>query len=101
MGKHTPGPWRWDQGWGAIVAGDDGRGGCEELVTPVWREQDTPERLANAALIAAAPDLLEALRECITDDGACCMNTGQRDRRLKAIDAIARAAIARAEGGAK
>lgn len=42
--------------------------------------------------------LLAALEECITDDGACCMNTGQRARRLKAIDTIARDAIAVVRG---
>lgn len=54
--------------------------------------------LAEDRLADAAPAMLEALRECITDPGACCMNTGQKTRRLAAIDAIARAAIAAAEG---
>ena len=31
-----------------------------------------PEAEANARLIAAAPELLEALRECITSEGAAC-----------------------------
>lgn len=55
-------------------------------------------------LIAAAPDLLAALRECVTDDGARCLNDDPRGerarRRLYAINDIARAAIAKAEGRA-
>lgn len=46
----------------------------------------------------ATPDLLEALRECITEGGAACMNTGQKSRRLDAISRIARNAISKATG---
>lgn len=60
----------------------------------------TDKAEAEAVLLGlrAAPCMFAALEECITDDNACCMNTGQRERRLKAIDAIARAALARARG---
>lgn len=47
-------------------------------------------------------ELLEALRECVTDDNASGMQPGlgRQVRRLKAINDIARAAIAKATGGA-
>lgn len=61
--KHTRGPWKIDFGHPrgnpcGISAKNDGR-----LVTRfgVFARPSTPEALANARLIAAAPDLLEAL----------------------------------------
>ena len=55
---------------------------------------------ANAALIAAAPDLLEALRECVTDEGAHVYQDGRNilaiARRFDEINRVARAAIAKA-----
>lgn len=81
-------------------------------------EPDVPasEGDANARRIAAAwnacenlstdelergivADLLAALRECVTDDGAACHRSSQGYRkRLDAISALARAAIARTTG---
>jgi hypothetical protein len=59
MSKHTPGPWGWHDD--DLVAADfttviD----CHEGVSP-----DVPdgERIANKNLIAAAPELLEALKD--------------------------------------
>ncbi len=55
-------------------------------------------------LYTAAPELLEALEQCVTDDGATCF-THQQTRpdymvkRLNTITAIAKAAIAKATGG--
>lgn len=63
--KHTPGPWQLAQ---------DGSLGSIETVSgqvpighsfqtrPTRRPEDHIERIANARLIAAAPELLEALR---------------------------------------
>ena len=54
-----------------------------------------------ARLIAAAPDLLEALKECLTDDNANCIVTNDvayMIRRFKAINKIVSAAIAKATG---
>ena len=71
MSAHTPGPWRITDRYGVLTyqVGIDGRTVCT-----VWPRQqghrpsvvDTepwPEGEANARLIAAAPDLLESLRE--------------------------------------
>jgi hypothetical protein len=60
---------------------------------------------ANAILIAAAPELLDALRLCITDDAAHCLQhqetPGAMARRLRAINELARAAIAKATAASK
>lgn len=93
MGKAgvTPGPWRVsDENHTRVQAGQ------LHIAETCGMDRDNTD--ANARLIAAAPDLFAALEECITDDNSCCMNTGQRERRLKAIDAIARAALAKAGG---
>ena len=49
--KHTPGPWRVDNTWGLIIAGEnDEIAACHSGIE------------ANANLISAAPDMLEALK---------------------------------------
>jgi hypothetical protein len=53
----------------------------------------------NARLIAAVPELLAALQECITDDNAMAWTDKMLAfRRLHAISDTARAAIAKATG---
>ena len=64
------------------------------------------ESEANARLIASAPELLAALQECITEEGATCFahkdtHPEYMERRINYITNLARAAIANAEGGAK
>lgn len=111
--RHTPGPWDVRQEsvcpeWSIVVA----TGG--RIVANVNSETgpDIPPlvstkmpREANARLIAAAPEMLEALREVVTEDGANCLAYGTDTpafrRRIAAINTIARAAIAKAEGGAE
>ena len=107
--QHTSGPWKveaWDYDQAnpprrelviqnekyaiAKLAWDEGHS------NPYIIEHDTA--LANARLIAAAPELLEALEACITDDANGTLNTGQRKRRLEKIDEIAKKAIAKATG---
>lgn len=54
--KHTPGPWQLHAGTGLdLVAGPDG-------VPVMANDRPSLELLANARLIMAAPELLEALR---------------------------------------
>jgi len=96
MSKHTPGPWRIK--WGENIFGG------ERLVANAGSHQqnfDTEkaaaENKANARLIAAAPDLLEALKAVVTEDGKGWTNlTVGSDSTL----AAAVAAIAKAEGKA-
>jgi len=59
-GVHTPGPWVIDPCWDILGNTYDGNGMvCQITTDAVPRD----EAEANARLIAAAPDLLEALRE--------------------------------------
>ena len=96
MKTHTPGPWAYDKdsneifscneahgcGWVALVKGNDSNG------QPLPEE----ERQANAKLIAAAPELLAALR-WIASNGYTAQAADMIDH--------SRAAIAKAEGAAK
>ena len=106
MSKHTPGPWEWygpnllcggeRQSENILNSADDGRpyGHHAALIEHHW---DGGVAKANSRLIAAAPDLLEALRS-IAD--CCDEEHAARDyaSRQAEIRGIARAAIAKAEG---
>jgi len=60
MEKHTPGPWAVDgKGSQAIVRANDLR------IVSIRHRLDGDEHEANARLIAAAPELLEALRSIL------------------------------------
>lgn len=88
--KHTPGPW-----W-ATETGIRDRGGYICHTRPAQRylgqderfEKETKERAANKQLIAAAPELLEALQDMVSD----------RDCLSEATVNFARSAIAKALG---
>ena len=73
--RHTPGPWRRSEG-GAIF-GSDGKliQICGEY--SVRFGEGTEEALANARLIAAAPDLLEACKALLT-----MMQGGDKPKKL-------------------
>lgn len=85
--QHTPGPWRIYKR-SAIIHGPDGH----EVALARCLAWPDPQAEANALLIAAAPDLLEACK---------AMETAQ-SMGLSSADAIrlARAVIAKATGGA-
>jgi hypothetical protein len=65
MSSFTPGPWNIFQSIGLEVEAD-GIPICE-----IWQRGDEEQEQANARLIAAAPDLLEALKEVLSswEDG--------------------------------
>jgi hypothetical protein len=94
-GQHTPGPWNILSpkgtlaGW-RIASNDD----CTVAFVVERLNNDAAD--SNARLIAAAPELLEALKECITPLGSD--SEQQLRERLCNINGIARAAIAKAEG---
>ena len=61
MSNHTPGPWDYvsaehTAGWGVCV------GDGNDLILRMVGRKPKAEKQANARLIAAAPELLEALR---------------------------------------
>ena len=95
MSKHTPGPWAIESGGDIIQDAEP----CFPLVAHCF---DTPgfadgEAEANARLMAAAPDLLAALRQLTR----FCVRPGD-DRHDYGYDEgmrQARAAIAKAEAG--
>lgn len=106
MSKHTPGPWKmrnrtgnhdWNN-WRIAAEDGPGRvGGICRLDESLTGEESE----ANARLIAAAPELLEALDDCITNENATCIvqnDVAYMIRRFKAINQICRAAIAKATG---
>ena len=88
--QHTPGPWRIGDA-GFTVFGPPKPGALAETIAPV-------KSRANARLIAAAPDMLEACRLFIAYDDAAF----DYDNAAAIYDkarAAARAAIAKATGG--
>ena len=92
--KHTPGPWTHIPGGFTIKAPSDHH--SFQLIASLSTGMKTRSEVeANARLIAAAPDLLEALQTIAgyLDDTAACNSD-------KAMASTARAAIAKATGGA-
>lgn len=105
--KHTPGPWFYDgDGFDSLADADCGTDGYEvftkdehgDVNQPVCSLADTcdeNETEANANLIAASPDLLQALEkllaQCEKIEEARCQSFYDCDE--------ARAAIAKALGG--
>lgn len=58
MSKHTPGPWSWDCPEHRTFVRDKSRQPIAEMALKrTWQEME-----ANARLIAAAPEMLEALK---------------------------------------
>lgn len=93
MGKHTPGPW--DRVGTLVYAlNEDGFNRFCALVQDAHTAKQELE--ANARLIAAAPELLEALEQFVAWVDAPC-ESAFSDSQL----ASARAAIAKAKGGRK
>ena len=85
MSKHTPGPWGY--AWAGGIALVFQKGEATIASIPYDDDNEIPQVEANARLIAAAPDLLEALQGVLR----------VADRATVEFDA-ARAAIANAIG---
>lgn len=87
MSKHTPGPWQVNHSDPTQVCDTDGeQRGCAPLALAVG--ETIKERTANARLIAAAPDLLEALQELLEAE---VLGFDLVPPQIKARDAIAKA----------
>lgn len=89
MSAHTPGPWIClPTGFGIEVAPET------EICAPVATVLDDPKQgraVANAALIAAAPDLLEALKELVAELDSMACNEEEPSTVTRARAAIAKA----------
>ena len=87
MNQHTPGPWRksaYDGGWDCV------RDSGGQIIAKLGLNNPT-----NAHLIAAAPDMLEALKRLLRDD---TIIDGWCDGFTDEFEGQVRAAIAKAEG---
>lgn len=93
MSKHTPGPWYWaPKADGAVfIKSDDTRPLHKTVAQVASNELSAME--ANARLIAAAPELLEALRD-VTE----YLENNRVTAREAALLRSATAAIDKAEG---
>lgn len=102
MSGHTSGPWSWSNGYQTMdgrktwsLIGADGYG-----ILSCDGEENAPQDigdLANASLIAAAPDLLDALKSIVSDYEFCKAHPAWGDRGEQYAE-TARAAIASATG---
>ena len=96
MSKHTPGPWgvreaREMEGMDFDIVTD----GPEYAVASLYCHMGESVE-ADARLIAAAPELLEALEYLVTADDA--PTPGDREHTVREAISHARAAIAKARG---
>jgi hypothetical protein len=108
MSEHTPGPWELQGSMNSttMLIGRPGKWpiqyGEEIARVDVRRSPEHggphPVQYANARLIAAAPELLEALEKYATrylqderDDPALCLNTDHHNDVLAVFAAIAKA----------
>jgi hypothetical protein len=92
-GTHTPGPWRLSSPLG--ISSVDGLHVCDVVGYGATEKRN----LENAALIAAAPELLAAL-EGLLHGTRRPIDEADWHREREEASAIARAAIAKAKGGA-
>jgi hypothetical protein len=99
--QHTPGPWYLrtnkhkncdGSAWGWLDTQQAGNQRPPSGVDVTWSAGQTSE--ANARLIAAAPDLLEALKKMLDSHEDACTGYGEGAAEK------ARAAIAKATGAA-
>lgn len=88
--KHTPGPWKTSYTNLSVVIAENGA-----VVARASKLNGLVNLQANARLIAAAPELLEALQTVVANapDPYCAIT--------RAVDAQCRAAIAKATGETK
>jgi hypothetical protein len=108
MNKHTPGPWKVDDREDRddlyiSTVKELGRGQWSRFASVVrgWPEMEDADGTANARLIAAAPDLLDALERMVSAGSAAAASPLDPQGRLADVMAElkqARAAIKKAKG---
>lgn len=97
--KYTPGPWITEKSGSAIWIGPNFHrtdGKVELIVThinidPEYKKGVLAKNEANAKLIAAAPELLEALEEMIDEVGVKFLTDRQKSAFNKGIAAVKKA----------
>lgn len=85
---HTPGPWRYDRTNGSPTTGQHMIAGAKPGYLAEVRDCGSGDVAANARLIAAAPDLLDALVSILA---ACAHTLSGTDAKQKASAAISKA----------
>ena len=96
MTQHTPGPWRVALGNRLQVHGPKDEIGWPKAVVYNAGLCSDEESQANAALIAAAPDMLAALQDIMAESSR---DDDDHDV-IATIQGICRAVIVKAKGGA-
>ena len=91
--KHTPGPWRYEPQNGSPTTGQHMISGSKPGYLAEVRDCGSGDVVANARLIAAAPELLAVLKELQES----AVYWSEYDVPLGIVDRI-NAAIAKAEG---
>lgn len=92
--KHTPGPWAHHNTPTPFIYVNAGGLPICQIYTSTAHGQSMGEQFANAHLIAAAPELLEALKAC----AAVCAGETMNKRGLISALEQARAALAKCQG---
>lgn len=87
--EHTPGPWTVrNEGYAGFYVGPADDGGAPSVGFALSRTNSTEEQIvANARLMAAAPDLLAAARMAV------CALAASGGRQYEALDAAIRKAV--------
>lgn len=104
MSTHTPGPWKFYSGGAgkpSVWMADDAGSICTLSTRRPNKQLGRPGRtqeqaIADARLIAAAPDLLDALR-LLLKEMELSGNAGSKDYGWPLVITTARAAIAKAQ----
>lgn len=91
MAKHTPGPWAHHNTPTPFIYVNAGGLPICQIYTSTAHGQSMGEQFANAHLIAAAPELLEALREIFHDVKQGAIPNDDDEWWKKASTAIAKA----------
>lgn len=93
--KHTPGPWWIDEHSAEVYGQGRAKEDASRCIVQ-FSERFTKQERADARLIAAAPELLSALVECLPLLEVACESTDDPDASDKYERACA--AIAKAQG---
>lgn len=89
--KHTPAPWTINKTWGTIEGPQEQEICAIHPADASGRREPRATARANAALIAAAPDLLEALKAIVNHWRAHDDAYFESDLATDALDAIRKA----------